>query len=72
VAPQGFHLWVSGLSRKVSVVSKSEYLTAVHGILTTSRTHIAAAHTSTNVKNYTAELPILEKGKFHLFAKYDF
>lgn len=24
------------------------------------------------MKNYTSEIPLLEKGKYHLFAKYDF
>jgi hypothetical protein len=57
VAPQGYVLWLAGLSRKVSVITKAEYLTQTR---------------PTTVKNYTADLPLLEKGKYHLFAKYDF
>jgi hypothetical protein len=66
-------LWLAGQVRKVSVISKAEYLAQTHSILTTtvplSLPHIAG---TTTVKNYTADLPLLEKGKYHLFAKYDF
>ncbi len=75
MAPQGYHLWIAGLSRKVSVVTKAEYLNQVHGILTTGKATVAGAvggHVQTTVKNYTSEIPILEKGKYHIFGKYDF
>ena len=73
VAPQGYVLWVAGLCRKVSVVTKAEYLQQVHGIFTTTRSAIASAATSqTHVKNYQCDITALERGKFHLFAKYDF
>lgn len=70
VAPQGYILWLSGLARKVSVVTKAEYLQQTRSILTTG--HSVHLNGTTTVKNYTAELPPLEKGKYHLFAKYDF
>jgi hypothetical protein len=37
VAPQGYHLWIAGLCRKVQVVTKAEYLNQVHAIMTTAR-----------------------------------
>ena len=37
VAPQGYVLWLAGLIRKVSVITKAEYLQQVHGILTTTK-----------------------------------
>ncbi len=72
VAPQGYHLWVAGLCRKVQVVTKADYLNQVHGILTTSRTTSSHANVQTTVKNYQVDMPLLEKGKYHLFGKYDF
>lgn len=75
VAPQGYHLWIAGLSRKVSVVTKAEYLNQVHGILTTGKASVPSAiggHVQTTVKNYTSEISGLEKGKYHIFGKYDF
>lgn len=45
----------------------------VHGILTTTKFSLPSGSAcQTTVKNYTAELPILEKGKYHLYGKYDF
>jgi len=43
VAPQGYVLWLAGLIRKVSVISKAEYLTQTHGILTTQAVTLANA-----------------------------
>ena len=75
VAPQGYHLWIAGLSRKVSIVTKAEYLNHVRGILTTGKASVPSlvgSQAQTTVKNYTSEIPILEKGKYHIFGKYDF
>lgn len=75
VAPQGYHLWIAGLSRKVSVVTKAEYLNQVRGILTTSKALVPSAvagQIQTTVKNYTSEITALEKGKYHIFGKFDF
>lgn len=65
-------MWLSALIRKVSVITKAEYLAQTHGIFTTTRALSSSSAGSTTVKNYTAEIPILEKGKYHMFAKYDF
>jgi len=45
----------------------------VHGIFSTTKPAIAStAAIQTTLKNYQSEIPTLEKGKYHLFAKYDF
>ncbi len=40
--------------------------------MTTARTSSSNTNVQTTVKNYQVELPTLEKGKYHLFGKYDF
>ena len=43
--------------RKISIVSKADYLTQTKGF---------------HLKNYSSDFLPQEKGKYHLFAKYDF
>ena len=56
-APLGFTLWVGSALRKISVVPQQDYLTAQKGF---------------HSKQYTCDFLPLQKGKNHIFAKYDF
>lgn len=55
------------------MVTKADYLNQVHAIMTTARSlNSTIQNVQTTVKNYSVDLPALEKGKYHLFGKYDF
>ena len=56
-APLGFTLWIGSALRKISVVSQQDYLTA---------------QKSFQNKQYECNFLPLQKGKNHVFAKFDF
>lgn len=57
VAPLGYTLWAGGTVRKISVVPKADFL---------------VQQKQFHLKTYQSDFLPLEKGKYHLFAKYDF
>ena len=57
VAPLGFALWAGGVVRKISVVPRAEYLVQQRQF---------------HLKTYQSDFPPLERGRYHLFAKFDF
>jgi hypothetical protein len=57
MAPQGYTMWVGSSLRKITVVSKQEYLQSQQSFVN---------------KQYTADFLPLQKGKAHLFGKWDF
>jgi hypothetical protein len=57
VCPLGFTLWAAGQVRKISIVPRSEYL---------------VQQQQYTLKSYQSDFLPLEKGKYHLFSRYDF
>lgn len=57
MAPLGYTMWVGSSLRKISIVSQQEYL---------------AAQKNNVTKQYTCDFVPLQKGKNHIFGKWDF
>ena len=57
MTPQGYTLWVGSSMRKISIVSQQDYLISQMGFVS---------------KQYTCDFVPLQKGKNHVFGKWDF